>query len=100
MKKLTFIIAISAGIWHFYSHEIQALWQKNKPATLSAIENKAKPKLKKSNTSAQKFRCDGRMHCSQMTSCEEAEFFLHNCPNTKMDGNHDGVPCERQWCGR
>jgi excalibur calcium-binding domain-containing protein len=45
------------------------------------------------------FRCDGRIYCSQMTSCEEAEFFLENCPGVKMDGGGDGVPCERQWCG-
>jgi cold shock CspA family protein len=44
------------------------------------------------------FRCDGRTRCSQMTSCAEATFFLKNCPNTKMDGNGDGVPCEQQWC--
>ena len=45
------------------------------------------------------YQCDGRTHCSQMTSCEEAEFFLANCPGVKMDGGGDGVPCERQWCG-
>lgn len=44
------------------------------------------------------FRCDGRTHCSQMTSCAEATYFLRNCPNVQMDGNHDGVPCEQQWC--
>lgn len=44
------------------------------------------------------FRCDGRTHCSQMTSCAEATFFLRNCPGVQMDGNHDGVPCEQQWC--
>lgn len=44
------------------------------------------------------FHCDGRTHCSQMTSCAEAEFFLRNCPNVKMDGNNDGEPCEQQWC--
>ncbi|MFQ2781744.1 cold shock domain-containing protein [Aeromonas caviae] len=44
-------------------------------------------------------QCDGRQHCSQMTSCEEATWFLQNCPNTKMDGEGDGIPCERQWCG-
>ena len=43
-------------------------------------------------------RCDGRQHCSQMTSCAEATFFLKNCPGVQMDGNHDGVPCEQQWC--
>lgn len=46
----------------------------------------------------QNFQCDGRTHCAQMTSCEEATYFLRNCPGVQMDGNHDGVPCERQWC--
>ncbi len=44
------------------------------------------------------FRCDGRTHCSEMNSCEEAKFFLKNCPDTKMDGDRDGIPCESQWC--
>jgi hypothetical protein len=44
------------------------------------------------------FKCDGRTHCSQMTSCAEAAYFLRNCPDVKMDGNNDGVPCEQQWC--
>jgi hypothetical protein len=47
-----------------------------------------------------RFRCDGRQMCSQMTSCDEAKFFLANCPGVKMDGNRDGVPCEQQWCSR
>lgn len=46
------------------------------------------------------FHCDGRTHCSQMTSCEEAQYFLAHCPGVEMDGNHDGVPCEKQWCGK
>ncbi|MGD9948830.1 MAG: excalibur calcium-binding domain-containing protein, partial [Desulfobulbus sp.] len=45
------------------------------------------------------FICDGRIYCSQMTSCEEAKFYLNHCPGTKMDGNNDGIPCEKQWCG-
>jgi Excalibur calcium-binding domain len=44
------------------------------------------------------FKCDGRTHCTQMSSCAEATFFIKSCPNTKMDGNNDGVPCEKQWC--
>lgn len=44
------------------------------------------------------FRCDGRTHCSQMHSCAEARYFLAHCPGVQMDGNHDGVPCEQQWC--
>jgi len=33
-----------------------------------------------------------------MTSCDEATYFLRNCPGVEMDGNRDGVPCEQQWC--
>lgn len=45
------------------------------------------------------YRCDGRTRCSQMKSCAEAKFFLRNCPNTQMDGDGDGIPCEQQYCG-
>ena len=40
-------------------------------------------------------QCDGRQHCSQMTSCEEATWFLQHCPNTKMDGEGDGIPLRK-----
>ena len=46
------------------------------------------------------FSCDGRIYCSQMTSCEEASYFLRNCPGVRMDGDHDGIACEQQWCRR
>ena len=44
------------------------------------------------------YQCEGKVYCSEMTSCEEAEFYQRNCPGTKMDGDGDGIPCERQWC--
>ena len=50
-----------------------------------------KPKPKKV------FKCDGREYCSQMRSYEEAKYFNDFCPNTKMDGDGDGIPCERQF---
>jgi len=53
--------------------------------------------VKKENNN--RFRCEGKVYCSQMTSCGEAVFYLRNCTGTKMDGAGDGVPCERQWCG-
>jgi len=45
-----------------------------------------------------RFRCEGKTRCSQMSSCEEATFYIQNCPGTEMDGDGDGVPCESQWC--
>lgn len=44
-------------------------------------------------------QCDGRTHCNQMSSCDEALFFHSTCPGTKMDGDGDGIPCELEHCG-
>lgn len=57
-----------------------------------------KPVPVKMESPAASFHCDGRKYCSQMTSCAEATYFLNRCPYTQMDGDHDGVACERQWC--
>jgi hypothetical protein len=59
------------------------------PASQPAVEAASSP-----------FHCDGRTRCSEMTSCAEAMYFLKNCPDVKMDGEGDGVPCEKQWCGQ
>lgn len=82
---LGMVIALGAYGYNEYTRRVT-------PQTARAIQS--------SNTAAatSPFRCDGRTHCSQMTSCAEAEFFLRNCPNVEMDGNHDGEPCEQQWC--
>ncbi|MFH7764753.1 cold shock domain-containing protein [Acinetobacter sp. BSP-28] len=40
------------------------------------------------------FKCDERQHCSQMSSRAEAVWYVQNCPNHKMDGDGDGIPCE------
>jgi len=44
--------------------------------------------------------CKQKRYCSQMTSCAEAKHYLKLCgKHARMDGDKDGVPCERQWCG-
>jgi len=45
----------------------------------------------------EKFQCQGKVWCTEMGSYEEAMFYLRNCPNTKIDGDGDGIPCERQF---
>jgi hypothetical protein len=44
------------------------------------------------------YKCSGKQYCSEMTSCAEAKFYLRHCRGTKIDGNNDGIPCEKQWC--
>ena len=45
------------------------------------------------------FKCSPEKNsCSKMTSCAEAIFHQEKCGVPNMDGDHDGIPCERQWC--
>lgn len=49
-------------------------------------------------TNKNNYQCAGKKYCSEMTSCDEALFYQENCSGTQMDGDHDGIPCEQQWC--
>jgi hypothetical protein len=98
VKNLLVLIVLGALIWYSYGKYKAS----RSPATVAETAAPAKARVASdfavaTPTSAQ-FSCDGRTHCSQMRSCAEATYFVKHCPNTKMDGNNDGVPCESQWC--
>ncbi len=38
-------------------------------------------------------QCGTKRYCREMTSCEEAKFYLNQCGRSSLDGNQDGVPC-------
>jgi len=50
------------------------------------------------SSQSQQYHCAGKVHCSEMDSCEEARYYLHHCTGVKIDGDGDGIPCEQQ-CG-
>jgi hypothetical protein len=120
MKKLLILLVLGGLVWQFYfkqpdgpvitninadgSQMSQPVIQQSS-SFLSEAAEKARASAQQltaraqtSSASTASYRCDGRKHCSQMRSCDEAKFFLRNCPGVKMDGNNDGVPCEQQWC--
>ena len=41
------------------------------------------------------FSCSGKRYCKEMSSCEEAKFYLTTCGLGSLDGDKDGVPCEK-----
>lgn len=105
MKKIIFILII-ASAWYVNKNGWPEFVQRSSSPVITnasllsappAAPATFKPRTNSPST-ASAFSCDGRQHCSQMRSCEEATYFLRNCPNTKMDGDRDGIPCEDQWC--
>lgn len=39
------------------------------------------------------FQCGSKRYCREMTSCDEARFYLRECGLLRLDGDGDGVPC-------
>lgn len=95
MKKILFVAVVALAVWQFVSQkEIET-----SPVEFVQVSQASSDKVEFSDVEQPKpiFTCDGRQHCSQMNSYEEAKFFIDHCPDTKMDGDRDGIPCERQF---
>lgn len=88
MLNKLLVLVLVIGLWQWWQRT-QTVVSLPEPQPVETVA--AEPQLELQ----QSFQCDGRQHCSQMRSRAEAEFFVANCPNTKMDGDHDGIPCER-----
>ncbi|MBP6116952.1 MAG: thermonuclease family protein [Neisseriaceae bacterium] len=41
------------------------------------------------------FACGTKQYCKEMQSCEEARYFLNVCQVKSLDGDGNGVPCEK-----
>lgn len=103
--KKTFFILIIVGAWYVNKNGWPEFLQRSSSPVISNTSTPAKSPAapltfaphSTATAPSSAFRCDGRQHCSQMRSYEEAVYFLRNCPNTKMDGDGDGIPCERQF---
>lgn len=85
-RLIPLVVVVALGLYGYseYSRRVA-------PQTAVAAQSDDQP-------ASSVFHCDGRTHCSQMSSCAEATFFLRYCPNVQMDGDNDGIPCEQQWC--
>ena len=40
------------------------------------------------------YSCNNAPYCTEMSSCEEAEFYYFECGLERLDRDNDGIPCE------
>ena len=97
LARLLLTVVIFAAVWGVYSrHHVHA---PQAPSVTSVPQARGIDSQTDASEPLQSpFHCDGRTYCSEMTSCDEAKYFLAHCQNVKMDGDHNGIPCEKQWC--
>jgi len=75
------------------------LWDPNHPCNAkkqAEVQPTTPPAVQTQQTdnTTSSFTCGAKRYCTQMTSCDEAYFYMNNCGLSKLDGDSDGVPCE------
>ena len=65
MFKVMVTLALAVGGWQLWGKAAYQRYQRQKNVV---------PVIQNSNAS--RFKCNGRIHCSQMTSCEEKQCFF------------------------
>ena len=89
-KYLGVLLLVGFAGWYGYTHYQPEIREFLNPAPKKTVR-----------ALGEQFKCDKRIWCSQMTSCEEARYFLRYCPSTKLDrADNGGDDCEKQWCSR
>ena len=85
--------AAKGGLWALPEAQRMPPWEWRHGG--SAKASTAPVSTPATSTAAGGFTCAGKRYCREMTSCEEAKFYLARCGVSSLDGNKDGVPCEK-----
>ena len=81
----------SRGLWTESNPTPPWVWRKQHP---SSWPGAVTPETTHKSVTSSDPACGNKKHCSEMTSCEEAEHYFTICHLKQLDGNHNGVPCE------
>ncbi|MFG0381151.1 thermonuclease family protein [Pseudomonas sp. zbq_18] len=90
------------GLWSQPSSDQTPPWEWRKDDHPETTESPVKSLMPKAQaphsnigSSGGGFNCNTLKWCGQM-SCAEARYQLNRCRNPNIDGDGDGIPCERQ----
>jgi endonuclease YncB( thermonuclease family) len=79
------------GLWAQSSPLAPWQWRKTHPAVKAGV---SQPQVTAAPSAVYDTTCGHKKYCSQMSSCEEAHFYLTRCGVKSLDRNKNGVPCE------
>ena len=101
MKRVILLLLLAAIAWFVWGKyeerahaEREAAFERGVPM----VRKKAPAGAKAADPAVLFFTCDGRSTCKQMTSCEEARYFIKTCPGFNAGVFGEEASCEKQWC--
>ena len=99
MKRLILLLLLAAIawiVWGKYEDRVHA--QREAEFARQPVKKKPLPVAKGADPGVSFFTCDGRTSCKQMTSCEEARYFVKTCPGFNAGVFGEEASCDKQWC--
>jgi endonuclease YncB( thermonuclease family) len=89
------------GLWTQTSPQAPWQWRKLHPSAGPVTQaNKHGASGQAAPSVLYDLECGKKRHCAEMTSCDEAHFYLTRCGVKSLDRNKDGVPCENLCNGK
>jgi endonuclease YncB( thermonuclease family) len=84
------------GLWTLSNPQPPWEWRKQHPGTFSKQPDAAVSSvIAQASTILHDPGCGNKRHCSEMSSCEEALFYLEQCGVKSLDSDGNGIPCEQ-----
>lgn len=91
--------SVPRGLWVKNNPTPPWVWRKQHPNTWPAPPKMTvPPEITHPSATPLDATCGNKNRCPEMMSCEEARHYFTACGAKKLDGNRNGVPCEK-LCG-
>lgn len=97
MKRILWIVLLAVVAWYGWGKYQDRVHAQREAELARQPAKKALPSGT-ANPRVSFFTCDGRTACKQMTSCEEARYFIKTCPGFNAGVFGEEASCENQWC--
>ena len=88
--------AAGRGLWSQPDPQPPWRWRKDHPR----IDNELAVVTRDKPVMLYDMHCGGKRRCAEMSSCDEAYFYLVSCGVKSLDGDGDGIPCAALCAGQ
>ena len=77
--------------WAEAKHLVRILPSASKPSSSVPLSKTARMRASRIQAGPS---CGSKRYCTEMNSCDEAQFYYRQCGVSRLDGDSDGTPCE------